>query len=68
MFELRTRLEGTDLDYYALSGLSRMGLGDPGRLPMTVKILLEMLLRDEDAPSELIQSLAQWTGMPVPSL
>src|SRR5207237_465351 len=64
MLEVRTRLAGTDLDYYALSGLSRLGLSDPGLLPMTVKILLEMLLRNEDAPSELIQSLVQWPGMP----
>lgn len=65
MLEVRTRLAGTDLDYYALSRLPRVGLSDPGRLPMTVKILLEMLLRNEDAPSELIQSLALWPGMPV---
>src|SRR5947209_12039203 len=64
MLEVRTRLVGTDLDYYALSGLSRLGLSDPGRLPMTVKILLEMMLRNKDVPFELIQSLAEWPGMP----
>jgi aconitate hydratase len=62
MLELRTHLVGTDLDYYALSELPRVGLSDPGRLPMTVKILLEMLVRDEQVSSELIQSLAQWSG------
>ena len=35
---------------------------------MTVKILLEMLLRDEDTPSESIQSLAHWSGKPVSGL
>lgn len=64
MLEVRTRLTGTDLDYYALSGLPLLGLSDPDRLPITVKILLEMLLRNEDVPSELIQSLAQWPGIP----
>lgn len=63
MLELRTRLTGSDVDYYALSELPRVGLSDPGRLPMTVKILLEMLLRNEDAPPELIGSLAGWSGM-----
>ena len=64
MLELRTHLEGTGLDYYALSALPRVGLSDPGRLPMTVKILLEMLLRHEDVPSDLVQSLAEWSGRP----
>jgi aconitate hydratase len=62
MIELRTRLSGTDLDYYALSGLAGLGLGDPGRLPMTVKILLEMQLRDEHVAPETIKDLAHWTG------
>ena len=68
MLELRTHLEGTGLDYYALSRLPEVGLSDPSRLPMTVKILLEMLLRDEDTPSESIQSLAHWSGKPVSGL
>jgi aconitate hydratase len=62
--ERRIHLNGTDLDYYALSDLSKVGLGDPGSLPMTVKILLEMLLRDESVTSEVIKSLVQWTGKP----
>src|SRR5579884_3062242 len=67
MIELRTHLDGTDLDYYALSGLPEVGLGDPGSLPMTVKILLEMLLRDESVTPEVIKSLVQWTGKPAVS-
>src|SRR6185312_167441 len=62
MLTLRTRLPGTDLEYYALAGLSGLGLGDPSRLPMTVKILLEMQLRDEQAAPETIEGLARWTG------
>jgi aconitate hydratase len=62
LLEVRTRLKGTDLDYYALSALPRVGLSDPGRLPMTVKILLEMLLRDEGSSSLSIERLAQWSG------
>ena len=68
MLELRTRLEGTDLDYYALSRLPEVGMSDPSRLPMTIKILLEMLLRDENTPSESIQCLAQWSGKPASGL
>lgn len=64
MREVRTHLAGTDMDYYALSALPHVGLSDPGRLPMTVKILLEMLLRDKDAPFELLQCLVQWSGTP----
>ncbi len=68
MREVRTRLAGTDLDYYALSALPRVGLSDPGRLPMTVKILVEMLLRHEDVSAELIQRLAEWSGGPASGL
>ena len=49
MLEARTHLDGTEMDYYALSCLPRLGLGNLDRLPVTVKILLEMLLRDERA-------------------
>ncbi|HEY0756374.1 MAG TPA: aconitate hydratase AcnA [Ktedonobacteraceae bacterium] len=62
MDAVRTRLAGTELDYYALAALPALGLGDVGRLPMTVKILLEMQLRAEEAAPETIQGLAHWTG------
>ncbi len=62
MIALCTRLSGTELEYYALSRLPELGLGDPQRLPMTVKILLEMQLRAERADPELISALANWTG------
>lgn len=69
MVALQARLPGTDLEYCALAALPALGLGDPGRLPMTVKILLEMQLRDEHAAPEAIQELVQWTGeAPKPAL
>ena len=64
MLALRTRLPGTDLEYYPLSALQDQGLGDPDHLPMTVKILLEMQLRDEHATLETIRGLTRWTGEP----
>ena len=46
MLGSRTRLEGTDLDFYRLGKLSDEGIGDTSKLPFTVKILLEGVLRD----------------------
>src|SRR5215471_5232293 len=45
MIDVRRRLPGTDFDYLSLPEAERSGLGVIGRLPMTVKVLLEMLLR-----------------------
>ncbi|NJC87816.1 MAG: aconitate hydratase AcnA [Desulfuromonas sp.] len=39
---------GADYDYYALGALAEQGCHGVGRLPMTLKILLENLLRGED--------------------
>ena len=41
----RARLAGTDLEFYPLSELTSAGFDDPSGLPMTVKILLEGLVR-----------------------
>src|ERR1700682_2568236 len=49
MISARQRLASTPLDYYSLNRLAEAGFGDPARLPITVKILLEGLLRLEDA-------------------
>lgn len=69
MLEARTHLDGTEMDYYALSCLPRLGLGNLDRLPVTVKILLEMLLRDERAPMDVVTGLARWAGeSPLPTL
>src|SRR6266576_807558 len=56
----RAKLGGTDLDFYPLKGL-------PDRLPITVKVLLEGLIRLAQAGTtgeENIEALAKW---PAPS-
>src|SRR3989454_3954659 len=67
MISARERLASTNLDYYPLLRLADAGIGDPGRLPVTVKILLEGLLRDsEEQPiSETsLRALARWPKTP----
>ncbi len=66
VFTARTRLEGVagSVTYYRLGSLQGRGAQDPGRLPFTVRILLENMLRH--AGSELISeedvlALANWT-------
>ena len=63
MIDVRRRLPGTELDYNSLHEAERAGLGDVGRLPMTVKVLLEMLLRgaEKGKVSEAsVRALATW--------
>ena len=67
MIAARSRLSKTDLDYYDLAKLSQAGLGDPSRLPMTIKILLEGLLREAEAgrASEIsVRALTRWPEPP----
>ncbi len=67
MSELRARLTGTDLDYYPLERAREAGYGDPSRLPRTVKVLLEMLLRDLDSgrvDEASVRALAGWPKPP----
>ena len=45
MIGASTRLSGTDLDFHPLGELPKAGLPDATGLPMTVKVLLEGLLR-----------------------
>src|SRR5258708_10923868 len=59
----RTRLEGTDLDFYRLGKIGDEGIGDIDKLPFTVKILLEGVLRDfeHDRATEVsLKALANW--------
>ena len=65
IFKARTKLEGAanSIMYYRLDALKDRGVQDPGRLPFTVKILLENALRH--AGSELVSeedvlALANW--------
>ncbi|HEY7198597.1 MAG TPA: aconitate hydratase AcnA, partial [Candidatus Dormibacteraeota bacterium] len=67
MIDVRRRLSGTDLDHWSLPEAERAGLGDIARLPMTVKILLDMLLRgaERGAVSETsVRALAAWPAPP----
>ncbi len=63
----RTRLEAADgtFDVYSLPWLTDRGMGELERLPHTVKILLENLLRragSRDVADEDVQALARWPG------
>ena len=67
MIASRSRLAGTELDFYSLGSLSKAGLPDPSGLPMTVKVLLEGLLRLSAAGTtreENVKSLASWPKAP----
>src|ERR1035437_10567388 len=53
--------------YFRLEALARRGVGDVSRLPMTVKILLENLLRhvgDRFVTDDDVAALAGWDGRP----
>src|SRR5690349_21448604 len=45
----RAKLSGTVLEYYPLQHLAGAGVEDPSGLPMTVKVLLEGLVRLAEA-------------------
>ncbi|MBJ7594025.1 MAG: aconitate hydratase AcnA [Candidatus Dormibacteraeota bacterium] len=53
------------VDYYRINRLAESGVGDPSRLPMTVKILVENALRHADAPfanEDDVAALTAWDG------
>ena len=61
------RAAGETLSYYRLSRLSELGVADIDRLPITIKILLENLLRrcdDELLPMAEVEALARWAPRP----
>ncbi len=67
MTAARKQLSGTDLDFYALASLPKESHADPSGLPMTVKVLLEGLLRLSEAGTtneESVRSLAAWPAPP----
>ncbi|HEV2878693.1 MAG TPA: aconitate hydratase AcnA, partial [Candidatus Eremiobacteraceae bacterium] len=54
---------GRQVSYYSLPALEKAGVGHPSRLPFSLKVLLENLLRREDGRSvtaEHIKALASW--------
>lgn len=56
-----------DYTYYSLPTLAEQGFGDVSTLPVTIKILLENLLRHCDGincTEDDIRALAGWTGRP----
>src|SRR6266849_8026844 len=67
MIANRSKLAGTDLDYFPLAALPTNGYADPAGLPMTVKILLEGLLRITEAGTtneSSVRALAAWPAPP----
>jgi aconitate hydratase len=67
MIANRSKLAGTDLDYYPLAALAKNGYEDPAGLPMTVKVLLEGLLRITEAGTtneSSVRALAAWPAPP----
>src|ERR1700704_772826 len=67
MISARQRLASTTLDYYPLSRLAEAGFGDPPQLPITVKTLLEVLLRQADAgrvSETSLRALTRWPERP----
>ena len=63
----RSRLAGTELDFYPLGALSVAGLGDPSGLPMTVKVLIEGLARLAESgvtSQDNVAALAAWPARP----
>ncbi len=64
-FSARRRLAtvGGEVAYYDLSQLARQGVGDPDRLPVSVKVLLEAALRTVDGfvvEEDDVRRLASW--------
>jgi aconitate hydratase len=64
-FHTRSTLSvaGQDVNYYSLSALQAHGFADVARLPFSLKILLENLLRHEDGrfvKKADIEALARW--------
>ncbi|MBZ0256387.1 aconitate hydratase AcnA [bacterium] len=56
-------VNGTSYDYFSLPAASENGLGDVSRLPYTLKVLLENMLRFEDGStvsSADAQAVADW--------
>jgi aconitate hydratase len=67
MISARQRLASTAHDFYPLSRLAEAGFGDPGRLPITVKILLEGMIRQADTGrvnETSLRALTRWPERP----
>jgi aconitate hydratase len=67
-FGARVALPGFEgIDFYRLERLHETGIGDPSTLPVTVRILLENLLRHSNeryVDDGDVEALARWNGSP----
>jgi aconitate hydratase len=61
-----SRLAGTDLDFYPLAAVEKASGHDPALLPMTVKVLLEGLLRLAENGSTRMENAAALAAWPAP--
>jgi len=60
-------VNGTKYDYFSLKAAAEAGTGDSSRLPYSMKVLLENLLRYEDGRTvtvDNIKAAATWDGSP----
>ena len=58
-------IKGNNYDYFSLQTAEKKGLGDISRLPFSMKVLLENLLRYEDGRTvteDDIRAAAKWNG------
>ncbi len=64
LLQTLTLSNGKTIHYYSLDGLARQGHDGIGKLPYSVKVLLESLIRLQGHPafkSEHVEAIAQWT-------
>jgi aconitate hydratase len=61
------RLQGTELELHSLQSVPKAGLADPSGLPMTVKVLLEGLLRMNAAGATADDNVAAMAAWPKPA-
>ena len=69
-FGARRPLGIGQLGYFRLQRVEELGLGETGRLPVTVRIWLEMLLRHAGGPHVTtadVEALAGWSPRPGPA-
>jgi len=64
-FQARSTLSGSGCDYFSLPKLAQRGGAQLDRLPFSIRILLENLLRNEDGrlvKADDVRALAQWNA------
>ena len=55
-------VDGKSYVYYSLSAAAENGLGDVSRLPASLKVLLENMLRNEDGKTVTKYPFLIWTA------